>query len=91
MFKYHSGQAPYRLNQLFKQNHIVHSYGTRNRNNCYIPHKSSRSGQYSLLFQGPKIWNSIDNMTKDIKSIFSFKKCVKQKFLSQQGNDSSGK
>ena len=39
MFKYNSGQAPYRLNQLFKPNHMVHSYGTRNRNNCYIPYR----------------------------------------------------
>ena len=36
MFKYNSGQAPYRLNQLFKPNHMVHSYETRNRNNCYF-------------------------------------------------------
>ena len=52
---------------------------------------ASRLGQYSLSFQGPKIWNSIDNKKKDIKSNFSIKKCVKQKFLSQQGNESSGK
>ena len=37
MFKYNSEQAPYRLKQLFKPNHMVHSYETRNRNNCYIP------------------------------------------------------
>ena len=80
MFKYNSGQAP-RLNQFLKPNHMVHSYETRNRNNCYIPHKSSRLGQYSLSFQGPKIWNSIDNKTKDTKSIFSFKKCIKQNFF----------
>ena len=91
MFKYNSGQAPYRLNQLFKPNHMVHSYETRNRNNCYIPYRSSRLGQYSLSFQGPKIWNSIDSKTKDTQSVFSFKKCIKQKFLSQQDNDSSGK
>ena len=72
-------------------NHMVHSYETRNRNNCYIPCRSSRLGQYSLSFQGPKIWNSIDNKTKDTKSVFSFKKCIKQKFLSQQDNDSSGR
>ena len=74
MFKHNSGQAPYKLNQSFKPNHMVHSYGTRNRNNCYIPHKSSRLGQYSLSFQGPKIWNSIDDKKKDINSIFFFKK-----------------
>ena len=72
MFKYNSGQAP-RLNQFLKPNHMVHSYETRNRNNCYIPHKSSRLGQYSLSFQGPKIWNSIDNKTKDSKPNFLLK------------------
>ena len=64
---------------------MVQNYETRNR------HKSSRLGQYSLSFHGPKIWNGIDKKTKDIKSIFSFKKCIKQKFLSQQGNDDSDK
>ena len=73
MLIYNSGQASYRFkNQLFKPNHMVHSYGTRNRNNCYISHKSSRLGQYSLSFQGPKIWNSIDNETKDAMSFFFF-------------------
>ena len=91
MIKYNSGQAPYRLNQLFKPNHMVHSYGTRNRNNCYIPYKSSRLGQYSLSFQRLNIWNSIDNKTKNTKTMFCFKKLIKQKFLSQQDNDSSGK
>ena len=38
-----------------------------------------------------KKWISIDKKTKDIKLIFSFKKCIKQKILSEQGNDSSGK
>ena len=33
MFKYNSGQASHRFkNQVFKPNHMVHSYGTRNRN-----------------------------------------------------------
>ena len=80
MCKYYSGQMPHILKQLFKSDHMVHSYGTRHRHNCHIPHKSSRLGQYSLSFQGPKIWNSIDKKTKDIKLIFSFKKCIKQKF-----------
>ena len=85
MFKYNSGQAPYRLNQLFKPNHMVHSCETRNRNNCYIPYRSSRLGQYSLSFQGPKIWNSVDNKTKDTKSVFSFKKCIKAKISFSAG------
>ena len=84
-FNYNSGQAPYRLNQLIKPHHMVHSYGTRNRNNCYIPYRSSRLGQYSLSFQGPKIWNSIDNKTKDTKSVFFLLKRVlgKNFFLSR--------
>ena len=73
---------------------MVHSYGiTCNRNIVtvifHINHPDL--GQYSKSFQGPNIWNSIDNKTKDTKSIFSFKKCIKQKLLSQQGNDNSGK
>ena len=68
MFKYNSGQAPYRLNQLFKPNHMVHSYETRNRNNCYIPYRSSRLGQYSLSLRYQKFGTALT---------------VRQKILSQ--------
>ena len=73
-----------------KSSHMVHSYGTRHRHiklSC-IHLRSSRLGRYSLSFQGPKIWNSIDKKTIDIKLIFSFKKCIKLKILSKQGNNS---
>ena len=91
MFKCYSGQIPDKLKQLFKSNDTVHKYGTRHSQDCHIPHRSSRLGQYSLSFQGLKIWNSIDKKTKDIKSIFSFKKCIKLNLLSKQGDGSSGK
>ena len=81
MFKYNSGQAPYRLNQLFKPNHMVHSYETRNRNNCYIPYRSSRLGQYSLSFQGPKNGTALTVRQKILSQFFLLKSVLSKNFF----------
>ena len=60
-----------RLNQLLKPNHMVHSYGTRNINKCYIPYRSSGLGQYSVI-----------SATKNLEQHNS-KLTIRQKILSQ--------
>ena len=85
MFKYNSGQEPYRLNQLFKPNHMVHSYETRNRNNCYIPYRSSRLGQYSLHFMDQTFGTALTIRQKILSQFFFLIKSVLTKnfFLSR--------
>ena len=77
MFKLYNNQIPINLTGVFSVNSQIHSYGTRLADDCHLPLKSSRLGHYSLAYQGPKIWNSIENKTRKTKSFYVFKKNMK--------------
>ena len=79
MFELYNNQIPINLTGLSSVNSQIHSYGTRHAYDCRLPRKSSRLSQYSFLaYQGPKIWNSIDNKTRKTKSFYVFKKNKKK-------------
>ena len=69
MFKFYNNQLPKNMTYLFSTNSQIHSYDTRHANDCHLPRKSSKLGQYSLAYQGPKIWNTIDDKTRKIKAL----------------------
>ena len=81
MFKLYNNQIPINLTGGFSVNSQIHSYGTRHADDCHLPRKSSRLGQYSLAYQGPKIWNSIENKTRKTKSFYVFKKNIKRNII----------
>ena len=89
MFKFYNNQLPKNLSDIFSANYQIHSYGTRHADDCHLPRKSTTLGQYSLAFQGPKIWNSIDIKTRKIKSFNMFKNNIKRSILDK--DSSSGK
>ena len=89
MFKFHNDQLPKNLSDIFSGNYQIHSYGTRHADDCHLPRKSTTLGQYPLAFQGPKIWNSIDNKTRNIKSFNIFKNIIKKSIIDK--DSSSGK
>ena len=78
MFKFHNNQRPKNLSDIFIANYQIHSYGTRQSDDCHLPRKSTTLGQYSLAFQGPKIWNSIDSKTRNLKSFNVFKNIIRR-------------
>ena len=78
MFKLYNNQIPINLTGVFSVNSQIHSYGTRHADDCHLPRKSSRLGQYSLAYQGPKIRNSIENKTRKTKSFYVFNKNIKE-------------
>ena len=49
--------------------------------NTIIPNISSELLKRKIVYQGPKIWNSLKNDIKIKKTIFSFKKTLKKKLL----------
>ena len=81
MFKLHDNHIPINLTGLFSVISQIHSYGTRNADDCHLPRKSSRLGEYSLAFQGPKIWNNRDNKIRKTKSFYVFKKNIKRNII----------
>ena len=86
MFKFYNNQLPKNLSDIFSANYQI---GTRHADDCHLPRKSTTLGQYSLAFQGPKIWNCIDNKTRKIKSFNIFKNNIKRSIIDKDG--SSGK
>ena len=86
MFKFHNGQLPKNLSNIFSANDQIHSYGTRQSDDCHLPRKSTTLGQYSLAFQGPKIWNSIDPKTRNIKSFNVFKNIIKRSLIDEDNS-----
>ena len=60
----------------------VHSYNTRHsaKQTCYLPKARTNYGKFNIQFQGPKIWNAIDDETKKL-SMSLFKKRLKQGFI----------
>ena len=77
MFLYHHQLLPVSLSNLFVTNNQVHGYYTRNANS-YRPHHCGPKNikQFTILYQGPNIWNSLPFSIKSSNSLHSFKKIL---------------
>ena len=74
MFLYHHWLLPVSLSNLFVTNNQVHGYYTRNANSYRPHHCRTNIKQFTILYQGPKIWNSLPFSIKSSNSLHSFKK-----------------
>ena len=69
---------------------IKTAFKTRNRdygeNNLkyHLPNINSELLKRNIIYQGPKIWNSLKNNIKNKKSIYSFKRTLKNKLLEKE-------
>ena len=79
MYKFHNQLLPGVFASFFTKVDTVHSYNTRHsaKLTYYLPKARTNYGKFSIRFQGPKIWNAIDDETK-ILSMSLFKKRLKQ-------------
>jgi hypothetical protein len=83
MFKCISGQAPNYLCDHFTLQADLHSYETRNSSNgCLaLPKPNKEIFKQSLLYNGPKIWNSLPNDLKNAMSKILFKRKYKMIYV----------
>jgi hypothetical protein len=65
--------SPILLN-LFITNNQVHNYNTRIAENYRPQACRTNLKQFTILFQGPKIWNALPSHIKDLSSLSTFKK-----------------
>jgi hypothetical protein len=87
-FKCMNSLAPSYLCNYFYKRSSVHSRLTRNNNyQIQIPLCKTASGQRSFRYRAAKLWNNLEDSTKDIKSLKLFKKTVKAKILDNFLND----
>ena len=81
MYLCYINALPESLLAYFNLNHNVHSYNTRNANNFHLPKARLTFFQNSILFHGPKIWNSLPPSIKESISLKVFKTKLKDHFL----------
>ena len=78
MYKFHRKLLPSIFSNYFTPFRNVHNYNTRlaSKSSFVLPSARTNNRIFSLKFQGPKTWNSIDESLKSC-SISAFKKTQK--------------
>ena len=82
MYKYHNQLLPPVFISFFAEITQIHNYNTRlaSEQSYYLPKATTNYGIFNIRFQGPLVWNSID---EDIKSssLSLFKNKMNQQFI----------
>jgi hypothetical protein len=73
MFCYKNVLLPPILLNLFITNNPVHNYNTRISENYRPQACRTNLKQFTILFQGPKIWNALPSHMKDLSDRISAK------------------
>ena len=77
MYLYHNDALPIAFTQIFQTGNQIHQYSTR-YSDFYRPHTCRTNiKKFSILFQGPRIWNSLPNDIKNAPSFSIFKRVIK--------------
>ena len=77
MFKYVKGLLPSNFNTYFSYNREFHSYDTRS-SHCFRINFSSNAISHRLFTNsGITLWNSLDENSKNVNNISSFKNRIK--------------
>ena len=87
MYLYHNDALPIAFNQIrfFQTGNQIHQYST-SYSDFYRPH-SCRTNikKFSILFQGPRIWNSLPSNIKSAPTFNIFKRVMKPFLRVRQG------
>ena len=77
MYLYHNNALPISFTQTFQTGSQIHQYSTR-YSDYYRPHTCRTNiKKFSILFQGPRIWNSLPIDIKNAPSFTVFKRVIK--------------
>ena len=79
MFSLNHSLLPSKFNNYFSLNKQVHSYATRHANDFHLPFCRTNLRKFSVSFQGPTYYNSIENDIKESNSLHLFKTKLKKK------------
>ena len=81
MYKCINNLAPPYLCNKFSKRSNIHECNTRNRELLQIPIYNTATGQRTFHYRGAKLWNDLDNNTKQMPSLRSFKNKLKKDML----------
>ena len=82
MYKFNRNLLPVNFNMFFKTNEQIHHHDTRGKNNIHLFSHNTTMRSFSIRVQGPLLWNSLDPLIKQYKSLNSVKNTIKQHLLS---------
>ena len=74
MYRYHNNLLPWLFLNLFNTSSQIHSYSTRTANNYRVHHCRTNLKKFTILYQGPKTWNSLPVTITSTLSFPNFKK-----------------
>ena len=78
MFCLNHSLLPSKFNYYFSLNKQVHSYATRYATDFHLPFCRTNLRKFSVSFQGPTYYNSIENDIKESNSLHLFKTKLKK-------------
>ena len=81
MYLYKNGQLPESFNNMFFTGEEIHNYNTRNKIFFRLPSCRTNVRKFSLRFQGPKIFNTINDEIKNSLNLKEFTCKLKSTFL----------
>ena len=75
MYLYHNDALPISFTQIFQTGNQIHQYSTRYSDRPHTCRTNIK--KFSILFQGPRIWNSIPIDIKNAPTFSMFKRMIK--------------
>ena len=85
MYKYTNNLLPDRFHNYFYYNRDIHTHNTRSQDNIRQPKVKTKIAESFVTNMGPKLWNSLDENTKKIATIASFKKQLLNLIIAKYG------
>ena len=76
MFRYHNNLLPPLFRNLFMTNSQVHRYDTRTASNYRVHSCRTNIKKFTILYQGPRIWNCLPASVTNFSSFSIFKNKV---------------
>ena len=73
MFCYHNNLLPPLFLNLFKTNSQVHKYDTRTAGNYRVHPCRTNIKKFTILYQGPKVWNCLPASITNLSNFSTFK------------------
>ena len=83
MYTFHNNVLPAAFHSFFYQGNKCSCYNTRfaTKHSYYLPYARTNYGKFNIRFEGPSVWNTIDDNVKLSSSISVFKKRLKDHYF----------
>ena len=81
VYKQRHGQTPDAFRNYYIENMFIHTHHTRQAKNLHLPVHNNKFGRKSVKHRGAIYWNETDGQTREIKTVKTFAKHVKERII----------